>query len=73
MMRIWLWPVLIGVLSTLGLIAGLVSEGAGDWLSWLALAAPVIIGLHGLSRCGARYQRRGCNVTAATSRRAGRS
>lgn len=73
MMRIWLWPVLIGVLSTLGLIAGLVSEGAGDWLSWLALAAPVIIGLHGLSRCGARHHRRGCNVTAATSRRAGRS
>ncbi len=73
MMRIWLWPVLIGVLSMLGLIAGLVSEGAGDWLSWLALAAPVIIGLHGLSRCGARHQRRGGNVTAATSRRAGRS
>ena len=40
MMRIWLWPVVIAVLSAAGLIAGLVSEGAGDWLSWLALAAP---------------------------------
>jgi hypothetical protein len=73
MMRIWLWPVLIGVVSTFGLIAGLVSEGAGDWLSWLALAAPIAIGLHGLSRSGARPQARGGNLTAAGSRRAGRS
>ncbi len=73
MMRIWLWPVLIGVLSTLGLIAGLVSEGAGDWLSWLALAAPVAIGLHGLSRSGARPSTRGGDLSPAESRRAGRS
>ncbi|WP_332823309.1 hypothetical protein [Stutzerimonas kunmingensis] len=73
MMRIWLWPVLIGVLSTLGLIAGLVSEGTGDWLSWLALAAPVAIGLHGLSRSGARPLARGGDLTPAGSRRAGRS
>lgn len=73
MMRIWLWPALIAVVSTLGLIAGLVSEGAGDWLSWLALAAPVAIGLHGLSRSGARPQARGGYSTAAGSRRAGRS
>jgi hypothetical protein len=72
MMRIWLWPVLIGVVSTLGLIAGLVSEGAGDWLSWLALAAPVAIGLHGLSRSGARAKVRG-GLMPAGSRRAGRS
>ncbi len=73
MMRIWLWPVLIGVLSTLGLIAGLVSEGAGDWLSWLALAVPVAIGLHGLSRSGARPSTRGGDLSPAGSRRAGRS
>ncbi|MCQ4297169.1 hypothetical protein NAU58_16450 [Pseudomonas stutzeri] len=72
MMRIWLWPILIGVVSTFGLIAGLVSEGAGDWLSWLALAAPVAIGLHGLSRSGARPQARG-ELRTAVSRRAGRS
>ena len=72
MMRIWMWPVLIGVASTLGLIAGLVSEGAGDWLSWLTLAAPVAIGVHGLSRCGARQAARS-ELTTAGSRRAGRS
>lgn len=73
MMRIWLWPVLIGVASMLGLIAGLVSEGAGDWLSWLALAAPGVIGVHGLTRCGARPVGRRSDVTPAGSRRAGRS
>jgi len=50
MIRIWLWPVVIALLSILGLIAGLVSEGPGDWLSWAALAVPVVIGCHGLSR-----------------------
>lgn len=72
MMRIWLWPLVIGVVSLFGLIAGLVSEGAGDWLSWLALTAPVAIGLQGLSRCGARARACG-DLRAEESRRAGRS
>ncbi|WP_313282074.1 hypothetical protein [Stutzerimonas balearica] len=50
MMRIWLWPVAIALASALGLIAGLVSEGAGDWLSWLALGLPTALGLQGLWR-----------------------
>lgn len=50
MMRIWRWPVLIAVVCALGLTAGLVSDGAGDWLSWLALSVPVAISLHGLHR-----------------------
>jgi hypothetical protein len=73
MMRIWLWPVVIAVLSTAGLIAGLVSEGAGDWLSWLALAAPVAVGVHGLTRCGARAQARSNDFRGAAPRRADRS
>lgn len=72
MMRIWLWPLVIGVVSLFGLIAGLVSEGTGDWLSWLALAAPVAIGLQGLSRCGAHGRAR-ADLRAGGSRRAGRS
>lgn len=50
MMRLWLWPFVVALLSILGLIAGLVSEGLGDWLSWAALAVPVVIGCHGLAR-----------------------
>ncbi|MBE7375290.1 hypothetical protein [Pseudomonas lopnurensis] len=50
MMRIWVWPVIVALVSTAGLIAGLVSEGLGDWLSWFALGVPVAIGCHGLAR-----------------------
>ncbi|RMI00719.1 hypothetical protein [Stutzerimonas nitrititolerans] len=56
MIRIWLWPVVIALLSILGLVAGLVSEGPGDWLSWAALAVPVVIGCHGLARGRAAKQ-----------------
>jgi len=48
----------IAVVSAIGLIAGLVSEGAGDWLSWLGLAVPVVISLHGLRRCKPQAPRR---------------
>lgn len=43
MKRVWLWPIVIGVLSLAGLIAGLVSEGIGDWLAWAGLGVPVML------------------------------
>lgn len=49
MMRIWLWPLVIALLSMSGLIAGLVSDGIGDWLSWVALGLPVAISLKALA------------------------
>jgi hypothetical protein len=36
-------PLLLGVLSIAGLLAALLSEGAGRYFSWLALGAPVAI------------------------------
>lgn len=39
---IWTWPVLLGLLSTLGLLAALLSDGAGDVISWVSLAVPVV-------------------------------
>ncbi len=74
MMRIWLWPVLIGVLSTLGLTAGLVSEGAGDWLSWLAGSGssrhhrPAWFVALRRAPSAARRQRYGCNISASWSK-----
>ncbi|EIK54981.1 hypothetical protein YO5_19497 [Stutzerimonas stutzeri TS44] len=56
MMRIWRWPLMIGLLSLLGLLAGLVSDGTGDWLSWAALSLPVAIGAKALG--GGRQTRR---------------
>ncbi|APR04193.1 hypothetical protein [Thauera chlorobenzoica] len=50
MMRIWGWPLVIALLSAVGLIAGLVADGAGDVLSWAGLGVPVLVVL----RCGLR-------------------
>ena len=41
--RIWPIPILLGILATFGLIAALLSDGIGDYLSWLALAIPVAV------------------------------
>ena len=40
-MRIWTWPVAIGLLTASGLLGALVSDGWGDWWSWAALGIPV--------------------------------
>jgi len=43
--RIALWraPVAVGVLSLAGLLVGLVYDGPGDALSWIALGIPVAV------------------------------
>jgi hypothetical protein len=42
--RVWTAPIYIGVLSTIGLIAALLSDGGlGDYLAWLALGIPVAV------------------------------
>jgi len=42
--RVWTAPIWIGVISTIGLIAALLSDdGLGDYLAWLALAIPVAV------------------------------
>jgi hypothetical protein len=42
MKRIFAWPGAIALLSLIGLIAGLVGDGAMDLLAWAGLAAPVL-------------------------------
>lgn len=45
-LAIWGWPVLIGVLTGIGLISALFSDGGfGDLLAGLCLAVPVAVGL----------------------------
>jgi hypothetical protein len=49
--RIFRWPVLIGALTTTGLIGGLVSDGWGDVLAALGLFVPVAVAVRfGLRR-----------------------
>lgn len=42
-MGIWLWPVVLGVSTTSGLLSALVSDGWGDAWSWIALGLPVAV------------------------------
>jgi hypothetical protein len=43
--RLWGWPLLLGVSTTLGLISALFSDGGlGDVVAWVALGAPVAVG-----------------------------
>lgn len=35
-------PLVIGVLSLIGLVSALAGDGLADWLSWAALAVPVL-------------------------------
>ncbi len=41
--RIFRWPLLIGVMSIIGLVSALVGDGWYDVLSWLCLGTCVVI------------------------------
>jgi hypothetical protein len=41
--RLWGWPIVMGLLSTSGLLSALVSDHWGDYWSWLALGVPVAV------------------------------
>ncbi len=38
---LWGAPLVIGLLSLIGLVSALAGDGLADWLSWLGLAVPV--------------------------------
>ncbi len=43
---IWVWPTVLGVLTAIGLMSALFSEGGfGDVLAAVCLASPVAVGL----------------------------
>lgn len=53
--RIWAMPVLLAVLTTVGLVAALLGDGAWDLVSAVTLGAPVAVGAwYGLRRTPAR-------------------
>jgi hypothetical protein len=41
--RVFRWPVLLGVLSLVGLVSALLGDGLWDALSWLTLFVPVAV------------------------------
>ena len=53
-LRLWGWPLALGVLTTTGLITALVSDAWGDVWSWVALGVPVLVmAWYGLRRTSA--------------------
>lgn len=42
--KLWGMPILLGLLTAFGLAAGLLGDGAWDWIAALALAAPLLVG-----------------------------
>lgn len=47
--RTWGWPLLIGLLTLIGLLAALIADGVWDWLSAVALGTPVAVSAwHGI-------------------------
>ena len=41
--RLWTWPLVLGLLSTSGLLSALVSDDWGDAWSWVGLGVPVLV------------------------------
>lgn len=39
--RIWMWPMILALLISSGLISALISDGWGDVWSWLAIGFPM--------------------------------
>lgn len=42
-MKIWGMPILLGILSMIGLISALLEDGIWDALSWLTLGIPCLL------------------------------
>lgn len=42
-MRLWGMPILLGLLSGVGLISALLEDGLWDVVSWLALGIPTLL------------------------------
>jgi hypothetical protein len=62
--HVWRWPIVIGVVSAVGLFSALAGDGWADTLSWLLLAVPVACALRGA------FGGRGSGRVGATARSA---
>lgn len=51
-LQIWRMPMLLGLSSACGLVAGLLGDGLFDALSWPALAVPALVALRYSARIG---------------------
>ena len=40
---LWAYPIALGVLSVVGLLAALIGDGMWDWVSWVGLGLPTLV------------------------------
>lgn len=40
------WPIVIAVISTIGLLSALIGDGFMDAVSWALLSVPVVVGFY---------------------------
>lgn len=40
---IFRWPLLLALLSSVGLVSALLEDGVYDWVSWLSLGIPLLL------------------------------
>lgn len=51
LVSLWGWPIVLGLVTAVGLVAALVGDNAWDFASWLALGLPVAMSAwYGLAR-----------------------
>lgn len=43
--QVFRWPLLLGVVTVIGLVSALLADGVWDALSWALLALPLVVGL----------------------------
>ena len=49
--RLWGWPIVLGIVTAVGLVSALVGDGLWDFVSWLGLGLPVAMSAwYGLRR-----------------------
>ncbi len=41
--KLWGMPILLGLLSGIGLLSALLDDGLWDWVSWLSLGIPAVL------------------------------
>jgi len=60
---VWAYPIVLTLLSLVGLLSALIGDGVWDWVSWISLGVPALLcclmpGLPGKPRTGTRQHTR---------------
>jgi hypothetical protein len=49
-LKIWLVPIILGVISAIGLLSALTGDSIWDLFSWITLGIPLLVGAYFLNK-----------------------